>query len=416
MFYKYNYMKKNSIMFFTKICISYILQRFRTLSLLKLIILIIIIFLFSIYILFFNKNHQLCDPAEQLSWFCPWPDPQTTVCTWDDHFPTITERVRSPESYEEFFSSLPRIQNPFEYNNLTLIECHEPSIDILIFVISKCSHASIRQSIRRTWGNTKLLKKYFPNIELKLLFLVDIDSKSEKKIELEYKYHKDIVQVNNLPEQYEYVTEREAALYEFIKLHCKQTKFIFKTDDDIFINTFLLLLLLSSKNNFQYLTNNKTIYSLFGFPIEYGLVVRHGIDQIGQRYVITQDEYSCSRYPTFLSGFGYLMSFKTCSLLINAYQTDSKPFPLSDVYFTGLLPQMMNIQRQTIFQNVDYRYQTKCSEEFFASENNPLACAASTDHFNGKESNGYKSFMNDYNLYWTKLRKQYDSLRTNHRD
>ncbi|CAF3308522.1 unnamed protein product, partial [Rotaria sp. Silwood2] len=152
---------------------------------------------------------------------------------------------------------------------------------------------------------------------------------------------------------------------------------------------------------------------LFGFPIEYGLVVRHGNDQISQRYVITQDEYSCPRYPTFLSGFGYLMSFKTCSLLINAYQTDSKPFPLSDVYFTGLLPQMIQIERQTIFQNVDFRYQTKCSEEFFESKNNPLACAASNDHFNGKDSDGYKTFMNDYNLYWTKLRQQYDSLRTN---
>lgn len=284
-------------------------------------------------------------------------------------------------------------------------KCRESSIDILIFVISKCSHASIRQSIRRTWGNTKLLKRYFPKINLKLLFLLDIDAKSEKKIELEHNFHKDLVQVKNLPEQYEYVTEREAALYEFTKERCKQTKFLFKTDDDIFINTFLLLL---SKENFEYLTN-KTKYSLFGFPIEYGLVVRHSDDRIGQRYIITPDEYSCPRYPTFLSGFGYLMSFETCSLLINAYQTDKKPFPLSDVYFTGLLPEMINIERQTIFQNVDYRYQTKCSEEFFASENNPFACAASNDHFNYQESNHVGTFMNDYNLYWTKLTKIYNN-------
>ncbi|CAF1200295.1 unnamed protein product [Rotaria sordida] len=108
------------------------------------------------------------------------------------------------------------------------------------------------------------------------------------------------------------------------------------------------------------------------------------------------------------------MSFKTCSLLINAYQTDSKPFPLSDVYFTGLLPQMMNIQRQTIFQNVDYLYQTKCNEEFFISKkNNPFACAASNEHFIQKESDGVKSFMNDYNLYWTKLIEKYNTLKIN---
>ncbi|CAF0998345.1 unnamed protein product [Rotaria sordida] len=387
-------------------------QYCRLLSSIKILLLILIFFVIILHSQIFNKNKQWCDPGKPLWWFCPWPDART-ICSWDDHFPITDQQIRSPEYYEKLFSSLPKIQSPFEFNNSTFVKCTETSIDILIFVISKCSHASIRQSIRRTWGNTKLLKKYFPNIELKLLFLVDIDSKSEKKIELEYKYHKDIVQVNNLPEQYEYVTEREAALYEFIKLHCKQTKFIFKTDDDIFINTFLLLLS-SSKNNFQYLTNNKTIYSLFGSPIEYGLVVRYGIDQIGQRYVITQDEYSCPRYPIFLSGFGYLMSFKTCSLLINAYQTDSKPFPLSDVYFTGLLPQMMNIQRQTIFQNVDYLYQTKCNEEFFISKkNNPFACAASNEHFIQKESDGVKSFMNDYNLYWTKLIEKYNTLKIN---
>ncbi|CAF2976626.1 unnamed protein product, partial [Rotaria sp. Silwood2] len=354
----------------------------------------------------FIKNYRWCDPEKPLWWFCPWPDAET-ICSWDDHFPIIDKKIRSPEYYEKLFSSLPKIQSSFEFNNLTFVKCTETSIDLLIFVISKCSHASIRQSIRRTWGNTKLLKKkYFPKIELKLLFLVDIDSKSEKKIELEYKYHKDIVQVNNLPEQYEYVTEREAALYQFIKEQCKQTKFLFKTDDDIFINTFLLLSLI---NNFEYL-NNKTVYSLFGFPIEYGLVVRRGIDQIGQRYVITQDEYSCPRYPTFLSGFGYLMSFKTCSLLINAYQTDSKPFPLSDVYFTGLLPQMIQIERQTIFQNVDYRYETKCNQEFFISKKNPFACAASNNHFNQQESGRVKSLMNDYNLYWTKLIEKYNAF------
>ncbi|CAF1238043.1 unnamed protein product [Rotaria magnacalcarata] len=387
---------------------SYIRQYFRLLSLstIKIILLILIVFLVLLYARLFDRNNRWCDPEKSLWWFCPWPGAET-ICSWHQHFSITDQRTRSPESYEEIFSSLPKVRSSFEFNNLTLKKCTEPSIDILIFVISKCSHASIRQSIRRTWGNTKLLKIYFPNVTLKLLFLVDIDSKSERKIELEYNFHKDVVQVKTLPEQYEYVTDREAALYEFIKERCKQTKFLFKTDDDIFINTFLLLL---SKEKFEYLTN-KTKYSLFGFPIEYGLVVRRAIDQIGQRYIITDDEYSCPRYPTFLSGFGYLMSFQTLSLLINAYQTDTKPFPLSDVYFTGLLPQMINIERQTIFQNVDYRYQTKCSEEFFKSQNNPFACAASNDHFNGKESDGVRTFMNDYNLYWTKLRKKYNTLK-----
>jgi hypothetical protein len=69
--------------------------------------------------------------------------------------------------------------------------------------MSKCSHSSIRQSIRRTWGNIHVLTYYFPHAKLKLLFLVDIDSQSKTKVELEHRLNKDVVQVVTLPEQYE---------------------------------------------------------------------------------------------------------------------------------------------------------------------------------------------------------------------
>jgi len=301
--------------------------------------------------------------------------------------------------------SLPKVRSSFQFNNKTLIQCNENSIDLLIFVISKCSHSSIRQSIRRTWGNLKLLNQYFPKIKVKLLFIVDIDSQSDKKIELEYFYHNDIVQIVNLGEEYFYVTEREAALYQFVNEKCKQTKFVFKTDDDIFLNTFLLLLFLKDK------LNNLIKYSLFGFPIEYGLVIRYSNDEVGKRYIITKDEYLCSRYPTFLSGFGYLMSIETSNLFFNSYLTDIKPFPLSDVYFTGLLSQMLNIKREIILENVDYHYQTTCNQIFFKLKTNPLVCAASNDHFNQKQTNKDKTLMNDYNLYWTILIERYGTFK-----
>jgi hypothetical protein len=74
---------------------------------------------------------------------------------------------------------------------------------------------------------------------------------------------------------------------------------------------------------------------------------------------------------------------------------------------------MFHIQRETIFENVDYLYETTCNQQFFQRENNPFACAASNDHFSRKDSrDGDRSLMNDYNLYWMKLTEKYDSLRT----
>ncbi|CAF1339257.1 unnamed protein product [Adineta steineri] len=375
----------------------------------KITLLILIFILVILHTRYFHKKNGWCDPEKELWWFCSSPGNET-ICSWNKHFPTIDKNNRSPESYEQLLLSLPKVQSSFQFNNLTFQQCTEQSIDLLIFVISKCSHASIRQSIRRTWANTNLLQTYFPQLTIKLLFLVDIDTKSREKIILESNYHNDIVQVINLPEQYEYVTKRESALYEFVLNKCKQTKFIFKTDDDIFINTFLLL---SKLNSFQNLINKrKTKYLLFGYPIDYGLVVRHTNSYVGQRYIITKDEYSCPRYPTFLSGFGYLMTREICSLFFHAYQTDMKPFPLSDVYFTGLLAEMFNIQRLMIFPNVKYLYQTKCNENFFNSNKYPFACAASNNHFNEKNSDDDRSLMNDYNLFWIKLAEKYRTLET----
>ena len=301
----------------------------------------------------------------------------------------------------EWLKSLKPIRSLFEYNNKTLMKCSEDSTDLLIFIISKCSHFSIRQSIRRTWGNIPLLEKLYPKMKMKLLFLVDLDKDSREKIELEHRYHKDLVQIQNLPEQYEYVTEREAALYQFVKYHCQQTKYLFKTDDDIFLNTYLLLFYLNNQRNLV------DKYALIGYPIEYGLVVRYKADQIGQRYIITDHEYSCPRYPKFLSGFGYLMSFETLSLLSNAYFIDRKPFPLSDVYFTGLLPDLLHLERKSFSSDINYRFLSQCTEQFFNENENSLLCAANGDHFTSKQSTDDRTLMNDYNLYWTKLSQKY---------
>ncbi|CAF1124645.1 unnamed protein product [Adineta ricciae] len=378
--------------------------RFPSLSIKLLLFITIFIFLIGTKQIFSNKT-SWCNPEQSLWWFCPWPGPET-VCSWDEHFSKANPNNRSPASYHKVLRSLPKRRSSFLFNNLTLTQCNESSLDLLIFIISKCSHGSIRQSIRRTWANQRLLQQFFPDLHIKLLFLLDNDPHSTPKLVLEHQFYQDLVQVTNLPEQYDYVTQRESALYEFVVNRCQQTRFVFKTDDDIFINTILLL------SKVQSLTNNAKMkdkttnkYLMFGFPIEHGLVVRHSADQVGQRYVITKDEYSCPRYPTFLSGFGYLMTVETCSLLFDAYVSDERPFLLSDVYFTGLLAEMMQIPRMKIIENVNYRYESQCNEEFFREkENSALACAASNDHFDVKQSKGGdRSLMNDYNRYWTML-------------
>jgi hypothetical protein len=93
MYYKENFIGRNSPMFSTKLCISFLQKRFRSLSLFRLI-LIIGSSLLLLYLIFLYKKDELCDPTDHLYWFCPWPDPKTTVCSWNDHFSIKEEQIR----------------------------------------------------------------------------------------------------------------------------------------------------------------------------------------------------------------------------------------------------------------------------------------------------------------------------------
>jgi hypothetical protein len=77
-----------------RIYIPYFRQPIRLLLSIKIILLILILFIILYNTKFFNKQNQWCDPEKHLWWFCPWPDPQTTVCTWDQHFPTINNQIQ----------------------------------------------------------------------------------------------------------------------------------------------------------------------------------------------------------------------------------------------------------------------------------------------------------------------------------
>ncbi|CAF1123604.1 unnamed protein product, partial [Didymodactylos carnosus] len=307
-------------------------------------------------------------------------------------------------SLEDIFS-LPPIQPLFDYNNSTIHFCkNDISIDLLLFVISKSANFKVRNTIRRTWGNTNVLYKY-SKLNVKLLFLVDIDEIRLLKVKLENQLFNDIVQVH-LPEYYELVTYRDAAIFDYSARYCSQARYVFKTDDDVFINSLLLTKFVSQLNRTtkesmvlkcsnDLFTNEPLI--MYGHPIRNSIVVRHTNHPVYKRYVVTPNEYECYRYSTFLSGFGYLISANIRSLLLCTYYRDPKPFHLSDVYFTAILAEYLNIKRE---QMATYNYRIDKGCKRFLSKRNSLACGVES-HFHSDNN----ELINDYNLYWTKIIK-----------
>jgi hypothetical protein len=172
---------------------------------------------------------------------------------------------------------------------------------------------------------------------MKYFFLIDFDEKLSRSIELENNLFHDIIQVE-LPQQYTLVTYRVISILEWSFRFCRTAKFLFKSDDDIFFDFILLLkfisLLIDQPIDSSFLISDMKIY---GYKHIQPRVFRHAMGTVLARYTITYDEYPCERYPTFLSGYGYLISKKARdAILYTAYQ-DPEPFRISDVYLTYVL-------------------------------------------------------------------------------
>jgi hypothetical protein len=232
--------------------------------------------------------------------------------------------------------SLPRRHQRTELYSFVLNnseECLNEPIDLLVIIISKSESYKTRDAIRRTWGSGKNLGVY-SSINIKFFFLIDYDDKLTYNIRLENNLFHDIIQVE-LPQQYTLVTHRVLSLLEWSFRFCRTAKYVFKTDDDVFINLILLLKFVSRLD--EKVTNNSFRISdmtLYGYKIYNPTAFRHANDPVSARYIVTFDEFPCVHYPDFLSGFGYLIPKKARDALVYAAYQDLNPFRISDVYLT----------------------------------------------------------------------------------
>lgn len=220
---------------------------------------------------------------------------------------------------------------PFVINNSDT--CLNETVDLLIIIMSKSENYKTRDAIRRTWGSGKNLGIY-SSINVKFFFLLDLDEKLRHQIRLENDLFQDIIQVE-LPQQYTLVTHRVLSLFEWSFRYCRSAKYLFKTDDDIFINLILLLKFVSPL--LQQPTTNAFVISdmyMYGYPHRNPIVFRNSDDAVVARYVVTRDEFPCDNYPDFLSGFGYLISKKARDAIVYTAYQDPEPFRISDVYLT----------------------------------------------------------------------------------
>ena len=196
---------------------------------------------------------------------------------------------------------------------------------LIIVVCSGFDNIFERHVIRNTWGSNEMLTQYLVMIR----FLIG-DQKEERPymnvlINKENEIFQDIIQADFI-DTYDNLTLKSIALVHWVKTYCGSAEYILKIDDDVYVNTKILVSFLQTKN-----ATEKHMIGLLRKDIK---VIRHQPKK-HMKWVMSYEEYPNDTYPLYLLGAAYVISGSAVSALYDA--TFRVPlFRLEDVYITGL--------------------------------------------------------------------------------
>ncbi|XP_018430953.1 PREDICTED: N-acetyllactosaminide beta-1,3-N-acetylglucosaminyltransferase 4-like [Nanorana parkeri] len=220
-----------------------------------------------------------------------------------------------------FEAEFPQLQN----YNCTLIQKPQPeepgaaNQKLLILAVKSNPGVSRRRAaLRETWAKKRDIKGY----RIRPLFLMGkTDVKGQMELaKLESRVYGDILQWD-MTEGHHNLSLKERCFLEWLYLNSPQVYFIFKGDEDEFVNPEALI---------QYITEHGSPDTVHGYHWHRPPVMRN------TKYSITKTLYPQTHYPGFVSGGGFLFPGASVKSLYAASQL-LPVFPLDDVYFGFLV-------------------------------------------------------------------------------
>lgn len=225
-------------------------------------------------------------------------------------------------------------------------------IFLLIFIHSAIDNVHKRRTIRRTWGN--VANFHLTRHRIKMIFLLGITSDLEgmAQVREENARHQDIVQ-GSFVDSYRNMTYKHVMGLKWVTYHCRTARFVFKTDDDIFVDLLQLIDFLNVPNNVRmddflacYLYPRSSVSrsddNKWHVTVQVGLFPTRLIHLNATFLFPLPQEYSSDYYPKYCAGWGIIMSPGT---VFNLYRiARSRPyFWIDDVFISGILAQDLNL-------------------------------------------------------------------------
>ena len=222
--------------------------------------------------------------------------------------------------------------NPLEFDHNTL----------LVFVQSGPERFAERERIRETWGSLQNYRKSRHIVPIQVIFVLGLPpdiyspgySSSMDGVLLENSLAHDILLLNML-DTYNSLAYKGLLAMLWAVNRSPRINYIFKTDDDVLINTFAWINLINVMERYSIACT--VVGNVWTKPE----VLRRG------KYKEMLTEYEYDLYPSFCSGAGYLMSRATMTTVLEA----SFHLPImkrDDPFYTGIIPRQTNIRLLSI--------------------------------------------------------------------
>ncbi|XP_053705947.1 UDP-GlcNAc:betaGal beta-1,3-N-acetylglucosaminyltransferase 7, like [Synchiropus splendidus] len=205
-------------------------------------------------------------------------------------------------------------------------------VHLLVVVKSIIEQHDRREAVRRTWGKEQTVD----GKRIRTLFLLGTPSSGkdtrnlQKLIEYENRIYGDILQWDFMDTFFN-LTLKEVNFLKWFDIYCPHVQFIFKGDDDVFVNTQNLLDLIGFK------VEEGSHANLFiGDTITKAIPIRNR----QSKYYIPRELYD-KPYPPYVGGGGFLMSAELARRLFVVSQ-DLELYPIDDV-FLGMCLQKLKL-------------------------------------------------------------------------
>ncbi|XP_042337944.1 UDP-GlcNAc:betaGal beta-1,3-N-acetylglucosaminyltransferase 7 [Plectropomus leopardus] len=203
-------------------------------------------------------------------------------------------------------------------------------IYLLMVIKSIATQHDRREVIRKTWGKEWVVD----GKRIKTLFLLGKSSSEEeganhqKLVEYEDYIYGDILQWDFLDSFFN-LTLKETHFLKWFHTYCPRVRYIFKGDDDVFVNV---------ENIIEYLeSSNHTKNLLVGDVILKAKPIRKNVS----KYYIPEVLYNKTYYPPYAGGGGFLMDGSLARRLHWAADT-LELYPIDDV-FLGMCLEVLQV-------------------------------------------------------------------------